>query len=585
VSLDQAQAALSVLAARLRQQYPDDARGIRFKVVPETRARPHIALSGPLPMVAAAFMVLVSLVLLIACANVTSLILARAAGRRSELAVRTALGATRLRLIRQILTETLVVAFAGLLLGGALAWGVVRWLTSIRITADVQVRFDLHPDWRVYAYAGVAALVAALVSGLAPALHSSRVSLSEVLKEGTRAGGSLVRQRFRTSLVVVQVAVSLVLLVCAGLLTRSVLRATSLDLGFRTDHLLMATTDVRLQRYDRTRGERFYQELLTRASAIPGVRGAALTGQIPLGTDFGTTDLYADVPTLAAKEGHTTLLYTRITPRYFETMGIPLVAGRDFTTRDDTTTAGVAIINQTLAKMLWPNAEPLGKRFRLETKGPELEVVGVARDAKYRFLSDGAQPYLYVPLAQRYRSEMSVMLHTAVDPASIAAPLRAVYASLDKDLAVYEVKTMSSHLHDGIAFLFTRLAAMLATGLGLLGLIQAVVGLYGVVSYSVAQRTREIGIRMAIGADSGTVLRQVLGQGLAMTAVGVGLGLVLALAVSRLLGSMLVGVTAVDVATYAAAAAVLFTCALVAALVPAHRASRLQPSEALRAAE
>ena len=581
VDLAAARSALDVLASQLQHQYPVENEGERFVIERELRARPDIAVAGVLPRAAAVFIALTTLVLLIACANVASLMLARVSGRRTELAVRSALGASRARIIQQLLTESVVIAVCGGVVGTLLALGAARWLSAIKFSTNEPIEFGVSLDWRVLAMTAGAVLLASILSGAGPSLRSSDPQLSDALRAGARGTGGITRQRFRAGLVTAQIAVSFVLLIAAGLFLRSVQHARLLDLGFRQDHAFMASTDVTLARYDSIRGKAFYRSLLARAADLPGVRGAALASTIPLGTSHNDGDVYADLPTLAAERGHTHVEMVSVTPGYFDVMGIGVQEGRDFTTHDDTASS-VVIVNAAMAARLWPGADAVGQRMRLRADGPEVTVVGVARTVMSMFLGESPRPILYVPFARRYRAQMALQLATTGDPGQLAAPVRDLVASLDPNLPPFAMKTMREHLDGGIAFTPIRLAATLATAIGLLGLIQALIGLYGVVAYSVAQRGHEIGIRMAIGATSGAILRGVLREGMILTGAGLAIGLVLSLGVTSVLRSLLIGVSARDPATFAGLALVLALVTLAACWIPAARAASVPPAGAMR---
>jgi putative ABC transport system permease protein len=583
VSLATAQSALNVLATQLQHQYPADDEGKRFVVQRELRARPDLAVTDLVPRVAAVFMALTALVLLIACANVASLMLARANGRRTELAIRSALGARRARIVQQLLTESVVIAVSGGVAGVLLALGAARWFSAIHIASGIPVHFDVRLDWRVLAVTLGAVLMAAVLSAAGPALRSSDPSLSDTLKHDTRATGTGVhRQRFRVGLVAAQIAVSFVLLVAAGLLVRSMRQAHSLDLGFRRDHAFMATVDVSLARYDSARGKTFYRALLARATQIPGVRAAGLASTVPLGTSHNDIDVYSDLPALVQERGHTHVEVVSVTPGYLDAMGIRLLQGRDLTSRDDSSAPRVIVVNAATAARLWPGMDPVGQRVRFAADGPEIQVVGVAQTVTSTFVGERPHPLLYVPFAQRYRSEMTLHLQTEGDPAQVEAPVYASIASLDAALTPFAVKTMTEHLERGIAFTPIRLAATLATAIGLLGLVQALIGLYAVVAYSVAQREREIGIRMAMGATSRDILGGVIREGMVLTGAGLSIGFLASLAATGVLRSLLIGISVRDPMTFGVLAVVLATVTLAACGIPAVRGARLPPADTLR---
>jgi len=582
VGIAQARLALAGLAKRLKAQYPELDTGFGLVTAMETDARPDIAVSHVMPWLAAVFMALVGLVLLIACVNVANLMLARAASRQAELAVRRALGASNARLIRQLITESVVLAMLGLVVGLVLARWVTAWLSNIRLATDFPIRFDVAPDWRVVAFAGGVALLAGIVTGLAPALQSARGSLSDVLRDGARASAGRSRHRIRGALVVAQVAVSLVLLICAGLFTQSVRTAANADLGFQPSHLLLMTVDLTLQRYDSAQRDRFYATLLERARALPGVRAAGIARDLPMGGNNSSYTIFFDTDVPTVEDRRLDIYSNTVSPDYFATMALPLVAGREFTRFDADSSPHVAVINVEMARRFWPGQDPLRQGFRTTRDGPLIQVVGVVRPTKYMFLNEAPGPYVYFPVAQRPITNVTLHLRTTGDPTAVIASARAMFRTIDPDLLVFDVKTMEQHLNDGIAFLFVRLGAVLATAVGLLGLIQTIVGLYGVIAYGVSQRTREIGIRMALGADGGSVVRSVMAQGLVLTAIGLVIGLVLAFVVTRLMQGLLFGVSPTDAMTFTAATLLLLGLSALSAYLPARRASRLEPLSALR---
>ncbi|HSB07967.1 MAG TPA: ABC transporter permease [Blastocatellia bacterium] len=586
-SLEQARAAVGVLASQLQQEYPVTNKGVSFFAALETNARPVISIADSIPRIAGVFSALVALVLLIACANVANLTLARATARQKEIAIRLALGASRARIIRLMLSESMVLSFLGGCGGLVLALWATDWLASIRVSTDAPVNFNLRPDWRVLAFSVLVALVAGLVSGVAPAFQTSRPNLNESLKEGGRgAGGGSTRHRIRNLLVVSQVAVSLLVLICAGLFTQSAKNAERIDLGFRTENLAMMSMDLGPQGYDKERGRQFYKQLAERVRALPGVSTVALARDTQLGYNNHTEEIVPEGRTPTPEEGRTSVFFNVVSPDYFETVGTSLLAGREFTERDNESAPGVAVVNEAMARRFWTGSDSidgaLGKRFRVGRDGPNVQVVGVARDSKYVFLGEESRSFFYTPFAQRYRSDMTLFIHSAGDPASVIAAARQVVTDIDRDLPVYDAKTMTTHLRDGIALLFVRMGAKLAGGFGLLGLVLALVGIYGVVTYSVTQRTHEIGIRVALGANRSDVLKLVLGQGFILTLAGVAIGLAGALAVTRVMSSLLYGVSTTDPLTFALVPVLLTVVALAASFIPARRAMRVDPMIALR---
>ncbi|HSO75975.1 MAG TPA: ABC transporter permease [Blastocatellia bacterium] len=583
VSLEQAGAAVEVLARQLEQKYPETNRATTFALALETHSRPVISIAQYVPRIAGVFMMLVGLVLLIACANVANLMLARGMARQKEIAIRLALGAGRARIVRLMLTESMLLAVAGGMIGWLLSFWAIDWLTNIRVSTDAPVRFAIEPDWRVQVFSLGIAVLTGLISGVAPALQTSSPNLNETLKEGGRSSAASGRHRIRTLLVVGQVAVSLLVLICAGLFIQSAKNAEKIDMGFLSENLSMASMDPEAQGYDEARGRRFFKQLTDRVGTLPGVTNASLASTTPLG--YNNNNRYVFFEGRAAgreEEDRTAIFCNTVGHRYFQTMGTAVLRGREFTERDDESSPKVAIVNETMAKRYWPDQDALGKRFALKREGPYLEVVGVVRDGKYVFLGEDPRAFFYIPFGQDYQGEMTVVVRSAGDDAAALAGIRQVVQELDRELPLYDVKTMTSHLRDGIALLFVRLGARLATAFGLLGLVLAVVGVYGVVSYSVSQRTHEIGVRMALGANAGDILKLVVGKGLMLTLVGVAIGLGSALMVTRVMTSLLYDVSATDPLTFGLIAVLLSGVALAASLIPVRRALKVDPMVALR---
>jgi predicted permease len=580
----QAMAAAEPLDRRLAQEYPDDHKSVSLLVLPELDARPEPGLGGFMSTFALIFMLLVGLVLLIACANVANLILARADGRRKEFATRTALGASRGRMIRQLMTETVLLSAFGGILGLLFARWAALGLMSIHIPTDIPIKiFDLRLDWHIFAFAFLAALVTGMVAGLVPSLQASRTNLGDTLKAGGRSGGcSVGHHRFRNALVVSQVAVSLLLLACTGFFIRSLQNSSHVDMGFRVDHTLVLSMDVGLQGYTEEHGQQFYKQLGERVRSLPGVRDAAVTSYVPMGYENTFVNIFPEGQVIDDKSRTETTLDDDVQPGYFRTAGTPVIQGREFTEADSATAPKVAIINATFAKKIWPGQDPLGKIFRTKKDGPPIQVVGVTRTGKYLFLYEGPQLYAYFPLAQRYSSTASLLVYTEGDPQQLLPAVRDEFSQLDAGLPVFGVTTMDAHIQYGKALLPARLSAMFVGAFGLLGLILASVGVYGVVSYSVSQRTQEIGIRTALGAQRSHVLAMILKQGMGMALIGTAVGIVLSFLLFRGLSTVLFGVRSTDFLTLGAVSAMLLGVAFAASYIPALRASRVDPVVALR---
>jgi len=585
-SLAEARAAVDVKGRQLATAYPETNQGVSVIVMPERRSRPEPATGSIFQTAALAFGVLVAVLLLIVCANVANLQLARASARAHEIGVRVVLGARPGRLMRQLLTESLLLSGLGAVVGLLLAgWGTSvlrRGLEQYPSSLTLHVDFGL--DWRVLAITAGVAVFAGVASGLAPAWQALRRNTLEPLKQGGRTGAGAGRnRRLRDVLVVAQVAFSLALLVVAGLFTRSLDAARNIDVGFSARNMLLLSADPYLQGYDQSRRLAYYEGALERVRALPGVRAATWTTFVPFTGNTTLSGVEAESAPVRPNEQPSTLLMF-VADDYFATMGMPLERGRSFDEHDDQTTRQVAIVNHTLARQLWPGEDPIGRRLSMNgPDGPWKEVVGVVRDAKYLFLWEDPRPMVMLPFRQDVPYGATLEVVTDGDAASLTAMVRASVGELDPDLPLYDVKTLERHLRDGNAFGPLHLAADMASVVGVLGLVLALVGLYGVLAYSVSQRAHEIGVRIALGAARGRIIRLVVRHGLALCVAGLALGTLLAAWMTGPIGSLLVGINPGDPGTYVTTAAVLLGVALLACYVPARRALRVDPVTALRA--
>lgn len=584
ISPEQAKAAAAATDARLSQESPDSHNGFSLLVYPELKARPEPGIGDFMPKLVAVFMSLVGLVLLIACANVANLILARANGRRKEIATRTALGASPWRVTRQLLTESMLLS----LTGGAAGLLLARWaalgLMSVHVPNDIPLRlFDLRMDYRMFAFCFAVALLTGVAAGIIPALRTARTDLAETLKEGGRFGSSAgSHNRIRNALVVAQVAVSLLLLAGAGFFIRSFQNSANTDMGFRVDHTLMVSMDLRLQNYTEQHGQQFYERLRERVKARPGVRNAAITSFIPMGYNADVVNVFPQGQAAANKSQAESVLCNSVQPEYFSTLGVPVIAGREFNKLDTATAPRVAIINEAFAKKIWPGQDAIWKTFQTERGGPKVQVVGMTRTGKYEFLYEPPQTYVYFPLAQKYHSSGTLLVYTDGDPQRLVESVREEVHQLDSSLPLYDVSTMDEHVRYGKPLLPARLGAMLVGAFGLLGLTLASVGVYGVISYSVSQRTQELGIRTALGARPRDVISMVLKQGLSLSLIGVAIGVTLAFLMLRAMRSVLYGVGATDLPTLGAVSLLLLAVAFTASYIPALRATKVDPVIALR---
>jgi predicted permease len=578
VTLAQAQAEMNGLAQRLAREYPVNDEGIGVTMSPLWKApRSAQDILGPVLML---MMGVVGVVLLIACANVANLLLARATGRRKEIAVRLAMGAGRARLVRQLLTESTMLALLGGVVGVLIAFWTAGLLMLMVPPTELPVAMDLRVDPRVLAFTFGVALLTGLIFGLAPALQSTRADLVTALKdEASSVAGGRSKGWLRNSLVVAQVSLSLVLLIAAGLFLRSLRAVHTFDLGFNPQNVLLVATDLFPNGYDSTKGRQFYEELLRRVEQLPGVRAVTLARRVPLG--FGgtsSTSIRVEGYEPAKDEQVWSYLYN-VAPNYLRTMEIPLMGGREFTLDDRRESPAVAVINETLAARYWKDADPIGRRFHF---GDEqwVTVVGIARDAKYRTLNEKPSPMIYLPVLQFYRSDLNLHVRTEGDPAGYTAAVQNEIRAMDPNLPVFNIRTMEANIR--AASFQQRMASGLLGVFGLLALGLAAVGIYGVISYSVSQRTREMGIRIALGAQRRDILRLILGQGLRLTVVGLVIGLGAAFGVSRFMASLLFGVSTTDVVTFAVLPLLLAGVAMLACWVPARRATRIDPIRALR---
>jgi predicted permease len=582
VSLKQARASLDVVARRLAQQYPETDKNVSMEAYPERLARPQPSAVDAWPPMVAVFSSLGLIVLLVASINVANILLVRANAREGEMAIRSALGAGRGRLVRQLLTETVMLALMGGAAGILLSTWVSKLLSSICTPIDLPFQMDFHPDWRVFAYAFGITLLAGAVVGLIPARRAWRSNLNVILHEGGRApSGSLRLQRKRNTLVVLQVGASMVLLILAGLFVRSLEKAEHMDLGFDPHHILNLSMDLHQIGFDEGQGTRFYQELAARVRALPGVESATYAYSWPLCHYYRSASVYiegqAPLPGQAAQE----VVYNIVDPAYFNTLRIPILRGRAFTDTDNDQGQRVAIINQAMADRFWAGRDPLGKRFSMEPKSPLLEVVGVARNAKQATPTPQMPPYFYVPVSQNYSSQLTLQVRAPLPPEMLRLEVEGHVHALASDLPVFDVRTMDEALQGAGGFFLFRLGANVAAGLGILGLLLAVIGVYGVVSYAASRRTREIGIRIALGARNHDILRMVLRQGVWLVGTGLLGGLFVALGVTRVASSLLV-ISTMDPVTFVVAPLLLGGIGLLACYLPARRATKVDPMEALR---
>jgi predicted permease len=584
VTREQASSALTSVAAQLEREYPTDRnKDVRVVVMPEREGR-WGDMGGIVRLSSGLAVALVGLVLLVACANVANMMLARAVVRRREIGIRLALGAGRWRVVRQLLTESVLLSFMGGATGLVLSFWLTDALTSFFPNIAYTIVLDVSPDGRALLFTLAITLLTGVIFGLAPAFQATRPDLVPVLKGEAQRAGRARRVSLRNALVVAQVALSLVVLVCAGLFVQSFRHAKSINPGFATRDAFLVSVNPGLFGYEKEQGRDFYRRLAERVRATPGVEAAGFVDWMPLGDSASAWGpVYpAEQPVPAQGEGMGTQTEI-VSPGYLKAMRIPLVEGRDFDERDrEGLKPEAVVINETLARRLWPGeSSVVGKRMLVGREQPDaFEVVGVARNSKVRTLGEEPRNLLYVSVDQTYRGGLNLVVRAPGGGEGVVNGVRQAVKEIDARMPLYNVRTMEQHLT--WAFWAQNMAASLATAFGLLALVLAAVGLYGVVAYTVARRTHEIGIRVALGAQARDILRIVLGQGMVLTLVGLGAGLVGAFALARLLSSLLYGISPADPATYILVALLLAVVALLACLVPARRATKVDPMVALR---
>jgi len=580
VSMSAAEASLKTIASQLEKAFPKDNASRSVALTPLADAAVGVNNRGQIVLAGGLMMGIVALVLLIACVNVANLLLAQAARREKEMSLRAALGASRRRVTRQLLTESLVLAIVSGIVGIAIAYGGRAVLWSFRppfiLDGDLDIAFDSH----VLFFTMGVALLTAILTGLAPAIKVARPNLIEVLKVGGRGGSvSWARNRFRSVLVVAEIALALVALVGAGLFVRSMQNAQNVDPGFESKNLFVFAFDLGALHYSEDRAAQYFRSAIERAEASPGVASATIASNFPLGGGLARTVFPEGQDEASGYRGTLTQL-NDVTPNFFKTLRIPMVSGREFTDSDRKDTAQVAIVSEAMAKQFWPNQNALGKRFHFFGETRLREVVGVAHDTVVNAIGEEPQPLAYLPIAQDFSPAVTMQVRTTGKPEPVIATVRRAVQSLDTNLALTNWNTVGELLDQGLWA--PRMGAALLAVFGGVALILAVVGVYGVLSYSVNQQTREIGIRMAMGAQTGSVLRLVVQQGMRLAVLGLVLGLVVAFAAMRLLSSLLFGVSAHDPLIFGGVTLVLASAAVLACYIPARRAAHVDPLVALR---
>ena len=583
VNVTQAQSRFDVISRRLAAQFPASDKDLSVRVMDERLSRPVPYANSAFIVFSGLFLILGALVLLLACTNIANILMARASVRQREMAIRAALGGARSRLVRQMLTETLLTA----LLGGLAGVTLGAWLSRLASSAhlgNIPVRLGYAFDWRVFVYALAAVVFTAVSAGLSPALRATRADVNTVLHQGGRADArGSARHKVRGDLMAAQVAGSLILLIVAGLFVRSLRAVERMDIGFDPHQLLNVRLDPSLNNFSQTQTKEFYRSLAAKVRALPGVQSASLASAVPIGYTLGQQSVYIEGRPLLAGQKPPQILFNSVDPPYFATLRIPILLGRAFMNADSETSPRVAVINETMARHFWPGENPIGKQFSLTgDPGSFIEIVGVARDGKYRVLYEDPQPYFYLPLTQHFTAQRTLQIRSSVATEALVREVQQEIQALDANDPVEEMQTMEETLGGVVGYFVFRIAASLAAAMGFLGLLLAIVGVYGVVSYAATQRTQELGIRMALGASPRQILALLLRQGAQLVAAGLFAGLAGALALSRVMTHMLVGVSASDPLTYISVSALLSAITVLACWIPARRAMRVDPMVALR---
>jgi len=579
-TLEQARSELAVIAKNFEHEYANASRGRGAAVYTQFQARTIEDENWKFGVV---FVILALAVLLVACTNVAGLLLSRARAR--EIAVRLALGAGRMRLIRLLLTESLILATLGGLAGVAVGYGVIEWFhskQSILFMTDLPNAVPMQMDTRVLVACVALSVLCALLCGLAPALQSTQVDLVNALKSADVDVPGRKRLWGRNILVVAQVAMSLMLLTASFLMARGFQHDVMQDSNFTKDHLLMTTFDPRLIQYNAGQTQQFYKLLAERMRGAPRVQSVTLTQNVPLGqSDFDGVTFVPDGFQMPPDRANFSSIMDTVDEGYFETMGIPILRGRSFLASDSADAPQVAIVNMRFAKHFWPGGDAVGKRIRLDNNtGVPVEIVGIAETVKYQSM-ESPMDFVYLPLAQHPVARMVLMLRTSGDPRQLIPSMKDVVRALDPNLPMLQTRAYEEFYLNQAVY-GPRIAIDLVGSMGLVGLLLAVAGLYGLVAYNVIRRTREIGIRIALGAGRPDVLRLVMGKGLALVGIGTGVGLAMGFAVERLMNSMLFDSGGVDILAYAVVVPTLLVVTMLAAYVPARRASRIAPTEVLR---
>jgi len=582
VDLGQARAAVDVFMTNLLGDNPF-AKDVKAVVMRERMSRPSPHIAQFSPLIVSALMALALMVLLVAIANVANIFFARMEDLKRELAIRGALGASRARMFRQLLVETVLLALGAGVVGTIAAHGLIPYVDTLAPAPDGVVAPSAQTglDWRLFVFTFAASLVTGILTGLLPALKATALSIAPVLKEGSRSMARI-RHPWRSILVVGQVALSCVVLICAGLAVRSLHRLSQVPLGFRPGNLFMASFDLELQRYSEEQGRLFQTQLVDKVRALPGVTYVSLSDYVPFEAMVRMRgDIRAEGQPDTDNERFRIMPCVAVQEDYFDTTGLSIAQGRIFGPQDSVSSAPVAVINPLLAEHLWPDENPVGRRLMVGEQAHE--VIGITGPCRYFSISGAPRPLVFVSLQQHYRSQLNLVARTQGPPLSLGSGVEQIVRQLDPDLPLYHVRTMQQQLvRSPFGFMPMRVGATIAGAQGVLAVLLAALGIAGLVSFAVVQRTREIGIRMALGAKRGNVIRLVTGQSLRLTVIGLVLGLLMAFGVTRVLGGLLSNVSATDPVVFLGVTFIIVFSTLLAGWIPARRAAKIAPMEALR---
>lgn len=573
----QVESALQAIAQSLAEEHPNANQGRGIKLATPGLFIPDIRES--VITFSWILMSVVGIVVLIACVNLANLLLARATERRKEIAVRIALGATRFQLIKQMLTESLLLGIVGGSLGLILSFWINDFVAKFKLPTDIPIMFNLAIDWRVISFTFALSIFTGIFFGLLPALQASKTDLIAALKDETSIG-KFSRSWLRNLLVIAQIALSLLLLVSSGLIIHGLQKAQTLRPGFEPSNVASVSFDLTLQGYDKEKGKVFYSKAIELAKSLPSIESATLVNSLPLSLDFSSTAIYIEGQTIAKSTDLPLAVPYNVYPEYFQTMGVSL-RGRDFTENDKNEDSRVAVVNETFARRFFSGEDAIGKRFNFSgPENPYWTIIGVCADGKYNSLNEEQKLAIYLPMLRNYTAPVTLIIKTKSNPENVLASLREKLQTLDPALPFYDAKTLKQHLN--LPLFPAKIAATILSSFAILALILAAIGIYGTMSYVVSQRSREMGIRIALGAKTSDILKMIVGQAMKLVVVGLVLGLIAAYSLTQFLSSLLYGVSATDPLTFIIVLVLLTLIALVACLVPAIRAAKTDPMVVLR---